>query len=74
MRLPPEAAKVRLTCQVLREKTELDERPYPLSKQRINQLINILPIEDQAAVLPPANEHVVVQETMEAKISHSAML
>jgi hypothetical protein len=74
MSLPPETAKVRLACEVLREKTELDERPHTPGEQRIDKIINILPIEDQAPAMTTTHEHVIVQKAVKAKISDSAVL
>ena len=74
MGLPPEAPHVRLSCQILREETEFDKWAHPVGQQRINQIINILPVKNQGSVLPPADEHVVMQQAVETQITKSAPL
>jgi hypothetical protein len=74
MSLPPEAPEVRLTRQVLWKETEFDKWAHPMGKQSINKIINVLPIENQASVLPPADKHVVVEQAVEAQIADATVL
>ena len=72
MGLPPEAADVGFARQVFREEAKLEKRLHPIGQQGIDQIIDVLPVEYQGPVLPPAGEHVVVQQAMETQIAKSA--
>ena len=74
MGMPPEAPEVRFAREVFREETEFNKRTHPISEQGINQIIDVLPVEYQGSVLPPADEHVVMKQAVETQIAKSTTL
>ena len=74
VRLPPETTYVRLAGDVFRKETELDKRAHAVGEQSVDDVIDVLPVENQGSIVPATDEHVVVQQSMEAQVAEPAML
>ena len=75
MGLPPEGAQLGFAGDGLGEKAELDEGADAGLEHGVEEIVEVLPVEDELAVpVAAADEHVVVKQAVEAQIAEAAML